>query len=229
MHQLILGLADDPAALQVGRHRGADIAIDGEVIETFGDTDGQLVTGTAAGYVTSETQDVLVTESAIVTKPVETREQVAVGYLADTGSGAGYVGIDSSDGTFLWDFLALQSSTQIERARIDVDALAERIDELDSAAIWQVGYDQPGAGGDRVGVRYHADAALRTSGVTQLGFEADFGPIGGVLRGTVAESGYVALYDHGPIETVAEWLRAEILPRAEVPDEDDGQQEVGDD
>lgn len=214
MQSLILGLAHDPEALTIGAHRGSSIAVEGDVIDTF-DQDGPLVEGTAAGYVDRTKEVPIVQEEAIFTEERTDREHVAVDFTADCG--AGYVGVDSSDGAFLWDWLGAQCGTLIERARIDVDALADRLRELDSA-VWQVGYSREGGDdeADEVGVRYHADADLADAREsTQLGFAADFPS--GYVKGTVASSGFVAAYEYGTTEQVAVWLREEILFRASLP------------
>lgn len=213
MHQLILGLAHDPTDLSVGRTREERVAIEGEVVDSFG-PEGPLVEGTAAGYATVTEQQVTVGDDAITSELAETERHVAVDYLADCG--AGYVGVSSSDGEWLWSYLGARAGTTIERAVVDVDGLASRLRDLDHADIWQAGWDR--YDGENVGVTYHRDATLEDRvGYTQVGFEADFGGVAGIVRGTVAQSGYVAIYEPALAEHAAAWIREEILPHAALP------------
>ena len=175
--------------------------------------------GTAAGTITVQDTDVMIADDAIFTEPVEKNTTVATEYLADFN--AGFVGIDSSDGEFLWDTLTAMSGVEILRAEFNLDKFAEEYERRDDASVWQIGYKHDE---ENVGVRYHEDAQLRTDGVTQLGFSYLWD--GRPVRGTVAASGYVAVYSSMNVEEFGRWLRDELLPYAALPEND--QQELTD-
>lgn len=223
MHRLILGLvAGEPG--EIARTRGA-VDLEADLLTNF---EGErLVEGKAVGTVTRERDQPYVADEAIYTEREELSERVLTEFVADLDSVTPYVAVDSGDGTFLWDWLELDWSVTIERAVLDVDAIADRLRDLDRAQVWQTGWNRND--GDEVGVAFHQDARLddHHGGLTQLGFAADFGTA--VIRGTLARSGYLAVFTDEPTEVVAAWVREEILPHAAFPDETQSTLEDGDD
>lgn len=214
MRRLILGLVEGEAG-DIERQRGS-VDIEGEVIQTF--NDGRLVDGKAVGTVTREVDDPIVAEDAIFTERVEQRERVLTEFLADLDADPAWVGVDSSDGDFLWTALGAQWRTNIVRAHIDVDAIARAVADRDGVSVWQEAHDR--ADGDRVGINYHDDAAVdpRTGGHTMLGFRGSWHGV--FVEGVVAESGYVANWSDALDEALATWVREAILPHATIPDEE---------
>ncbi|WP_134672641.1 hypothetical protein [Halorussus marinus] len=172
--------------------------------------------GTAAGTISAQDTDVIIADDAIFTEQVEANKTVATEYIADFD--AGFVGIDTSDGTFLWETLSAMAGVDIVRAEFNLDAFAEQYERRDDASVWQIGYKHDE---ENVGVRYHDDAQLRTDGVTQLGFQYLWD--GQPVRGTVAASGYAAVYSPMHVEEYGRWVRDELLPYAFLPE--DGQEE----
>ena len=213
MHRLILGLvAGEPGA--IARQRGA-VDLEADLLTSFeGDA---LIEGKAVGTVTRTPDVPVVGDEVIYTESEERTERVLTEFVADLDSLTPYVAVDGSDGSFLWDWLELEWGVTIERARLDVDGIADRLRDLERAQVWQTGWNRDD--GEQVGVAYHQDARLddHHGGLTQLGFAADFG--NAVIRGTLARSGYVAVFTDEPTEVVAAWVREEILPHAGFPDE----------
>lgn len=214
MHRLILGLVDgDPG--EIGRTRAA-VDIEADLLTNF---EGErLVEGTAVGTVTRTPDVPVVGENVIYTEREEQSERVLTEFVADLDSVTPYVAVDSSDGEFLWDWFELDWSVTIERAHLDVDGIADRLRDLDRAEVWQVGWRR--RGGESVGVNYHQDARLGSDlgGLTQLGFQAEWA--GGYFEGTLAESGYIAIFSDRTTEQVAAWVREEILPHAGFPEDE---------
>ena len=213
MHRFIIGVVDGTPG-EIGRTRGT-VDIEADLLTNF---EGErLIDGTAVGTVTREVDVPEVADEAIWTETEERSERVLTEFVADLDAETPYVAVDSSTGTFLWDWLELEWDVGIVRGVIDVDAVADRLRDLERASVWQTGWNRND--GDEVGVAYHGDARLddHHGGLTQLGFAADFG--NAVIRGTLARSGYLAVFTDETTEVVAAWVREEILPHTTVPED----------
>lgn len=222
MFRGIIGLLDGDPDGRIGRHRGA-VDVEAELVTSF--DNGRLVTGEAAGTVTTEPEVPVVGEEYITTEREVRREDVYTTFLADLETG--WVSVDSGDGEFLWRWLENELNVRIARPIIDVNAIAAEVEALDRADAWQV---QAGDE-DAITIAYHDDARLDATGeFGQLGFGAYWD--GTYLRGTLAQSGYLALFDGGEDETAAWFIAEKILPHAELPDEqqtlDDAAENGGD-
>jgi hypothetical protein len=229
MRATILGLArDEIADPQIESHlaNATYPAIDATAYERF---DGTTVyAGKAAATVTRERDAVYVNDDSIIVEPSEEEldETVVCEWTADLS--AGWVGVDTSDGDWLFETLASAKGTLIERAEIDVDGFAEYLSEYPTADAWNVTQtrrlDADGDAEEAV-IAYHDAAHLAdTSGsrdTTMLGFEYNWN--GGYTRGVVSESGYVALFDGGDSAgQYAAFINSEILPFASLPEEYQG-------
>ena len=216
MFRGIIGLIEGNPEGEIGRNRGANISIEGERITGLGDD--ELVTGAAAGSVSKERRVPLVGEDYITTEREERTEEVYTEFLADLSGG--WVTIDSSDGEFLWDFLALKHKVEIERAEIDLNALTDEVRSWESASVWQAQTDwgDVDAGSGGVTISYHNDASWPSDGeVGQLGFKGLWDGV--KLRGIVAQSGYVALFDDATDEIAGQFVADVLLPHCSIPDD----------
>ena len=218
MFRGIIGLVDGDPDGEIKTNRGRT-NIEGERIESFdGDS---LVTGSASGVVTRDRDVPVVGEDFITTEREKESQEVYVEFLADLPGG--WIAVDSSDGEFLWDFFALKHGVEIERAEIDVTALASEIRGWGDVEVWQSqtdwGYteDEFGAGG--VTIAYHSDADWPSGDrAGQLGFEGLWDGVH--VRGTVAASGYVALYDGDTDELAGQFVSEVLVPHCSIPDDD---------
>lgn len=218
----IIGLVDgEPKATEIESVVSRPFALDANATEYL---DGEVVYhGTATDTVERQGESVSITEEddgsvTIFSETEPVYDEVTVDFTADLG--AGFVSVSSSDGTFLWDAIGARAGVPIERAELDLDAFREAYERRDDASVWQVGW----SGEDTAGAEFHNAATLAGApahGLTQLGFNYKWD--GYPVRGTMAASGYVAVYA-GPTapEAFARWVRDEVLEFGEIPaDEQD--------
>jgi len=227
MRATILGLArDEIADPQIESHlaNATYPAIDATAYERFDGT--TIYAGDAAATVDIEQESVYVSDDDIITETEAATETAYCEWIADLS--AGWVGVNRSDGDWLFETLASAKGTLIERAEIDVDGFAEYLSEYPTADAWNVTQtrrlDADGDAEEAV-IAYHDAAHLAdTSGsrdTTMLGFEYNWN--GGYTRGVVSESGYVALFDGGDrAGHYAAFINSEILPFASLPEEYQG-------
>ncbi|MFC6825626.1 hypothetical protein [Halopelagius fulvigenes] len=221
MHACILGLTDGPAETTTidSRLDSGFPAIDAESTAYL---DGaEVYHGTCANTIDTQTTDVWVDdETGISTEKVDGLREVACDFYADLD--AGFVGVDSSDGEWLFDYLGARAGVWIDRAVLDLDAWASDLRDDDTAEAWHVGAsDKTDPDNPRISIDYHADAHLsQTDGreTSQLGFRYSWN--GTSVRGTAAASGYVAVFTTMATPTFAKWLREELLEYASLPDSD---------
>lgn len=217
MYRGVIGLLDGDPDGEIKNNRGRT-DIQGERIESF--DDGSLVTGSAAGYTTTERDVPEVHENLITTEREKEEREVYVEFLADLPGG--WITVDTSDGEFLWEFLGLKHNVGIERAEIDITALADEIREWDDAEAWQSQTDwgdpdEIGRDGG-VTISYHDDAGWPSGKkVGQLGFKGLWDGV--FVRGTVARSGYVALYDGDTDELAGQFISDVLLPYCSIPED----------
>ena len=219
MYRGVIGLVDGAPDGEIGRLREGDVAIEGERIENLDAGSGSLVTGSAAGPVTEERDVPEVYESTITTEREKERRETYVEFLADLQGG--WVTIDTSDGEFLWHTLELKHDVRIERAAIDCNALADDVREWEESRLWQTQTDwgDVDAGDGGTTIAYHSDASWPGDGIVgQLGFAGQWD--GTYVRGTVAASGYVALYDGDTDEVAGQFVTEVLLPHSYVPDDE---------
>ncbi|ELZ35402.1 hypothetical protein [Halorubrum tebenquichense] len=227
MRATILGLARDEIAdphIEGHVETATYPAIDATAFERL---DGTAVyAGSAAAKIDTEQEEIHVTDEAIHTETVQVREDVYCEWIADLTEG--WVGVNRSDGDWLFDTLGATKGTLIHRATIDVDGFAEYLSDYPNADAWNVTQTRTlDADGDaeESTIEYHDAAHLADTGgsgeTTMLGFEYFWND--SYTRGVVAESGYVALYDGGdnPGEYAA-FINSEILPFASLPEEYQG-------
>lgn len=234
MQRAIIGLVDGEPPLgetSIDRVRtGGSFAIEPEELTYL---DGEtLTTGRATGTIDTQQTEIHVLDDAIVTEELEGRERVLTEFYADLEAPKPFVTVDRGDGEFLWEQLGGKIGADIERARLDLDAWARDLEAEENASVWQVGWNRDyGEDDDEqgVGVQFHRDASLREhrseGGITQLGFQYRWD--GAYIRGTAAESGYVAVFSTLADPTWGRWLREEILPLAELHEEETEQDTLG--
>ncbi|OYR68147.1 hypothetical protein [Halorubrum ezzemoulense] len=229
MRATILGLARDnitDPTIESRIENATYPAIDATAYERL---DGTTVyAGDAAAKITRERDAIYVTETDIIVEPGEEEydETVVCEWIADLS--AGWVGVDTSDGDWLFDTLGATKGTLIERAEIDVDGFAEYLSDYPTSDAWNVTQSRrldPDGDAEESVIAYHDAAHLAdTSGsrdTTMLGFEYNWNE--GYTRGVVSESGYVALFDGGDRPgTYAAFINSEILPFASLPEEYQG-------
>lgn len=225
MHAAILSLLDgEPNTGELESHLNGEFpAID---VEGTTYLDGQtLYHGEAADRITEEKSVPVPTKKRIVSEPDEVSQRVRADWYADLEDG--WVGISSSDGEFVHEWILVKEGMVAEDAVINLDAWAERLIERDDASVWGISYSQSiGAGhdDDRAGAQYHNDASksdIPPTGVSALGFSYAWD--GRPVRGMVAKSGYVALYNISLPEVFAKWVADEILEYLEFDTGDEQQ------
>lgn len=217
MRRCIIGLFDgDPNGDELQIEGTSHLGIDAAGYDYL-DNAATIYWGEAASQIETDTEEITFTASNISRETIPRSKTVATNFFGDLD--AGFVTIDSSDGTFLWNHLALRHETDIRRAELDLDSWEDELASLSQSRCWQLGWDHPER--EDVGVAFHDGAEFGLNGrVTQLGFEYLWN--GSVVRGTAAQSGYVAVFDgvSRPSE-VGRWLRDEILPHAFIPEDDE--------
>jgi hypothetical protein len=229
MRATILALARDDIADPTVESRVENAtypAIDATAYERLDGT--TIYAGDAAAKVTRERDAIYVTEDDIIVESGEEEydETVVCEWIADLTEG--WVGVDTSDGDWLFEALGASKGTLIERAEIDVDGFAEYLSDYPNASAWNVTQTRsldPDDDAEEATIQYHDAAHLADTGgsraTTMLGFEYWFE--GEYVRGVVAESGYAALYDGGDgAGMYAAWINSEILPFASLPEEYQG-------
>jgi hypothetical protein len=219
MYRGIIGLVTGEPDGGISRHRGPSVAVEGERITSF--ADGQLVAGKAAGRHTTDREVPEVGESYITTVREEQSREVYTEFLADLPGG--WVTIDTADAEFLWHWLSVEHGVEIDRAEINVDALAAEIRDWERADVWQSQTNwgdtvAEGVGGG-VTIAYHDDASWPTDGRTgQLGFGGTWDGV--PMRGVVARSGYLALFTGGTDENAGRFITDVVLEHCSVPDDE---------
>jgi len=227
MRATILGLARDDVADPMidGRlEQSAYPAIQSTAYERLDGT--TIYAGEAAGTIDTERETIYVTEDGIITETEQGKEDVYCEWIADLREG--WVGVNRSDGDWLFNTLGAAKGTLIERAEINVDGFAEYLSDYPTADVWNVTQTRSlDADGDaeESTIKYHDAAHLADTGgsraTTMLGFEYNWKE--GYTRGVVSESGYVALYDGGDrAGTYAAFINSEILPFASLLEEYQG-------
>jgi len=227
MRATILGLArDDIADPSVESHleNATYPAIDATAYERLDGT--TIYAGDAAASIDTEHETIYVSEDAIATETEQAPEDVYCEWIADLD--AGWLGVNRSDGDWLFDTLGAAKGTLIERAKIDVDGFAEYLSDYPNADAWNVTQTRsldPESDAEESTIEYHDAAHLADTGdsrqTVMLGFEYFWND--SYTRGVVAESGYVALYDGGDMAgTYAAFINSEILPFASLPEERQG-------
>lgn len=236
MHDVIIGVIDnagvvtDPVLEDVytGRY-----ALSVEATEYL---DGEtMYFGTAAGYIETQTTHVTVLEEEediIIDEESETVDtQVTTDVYADPA--AGFVGVSTSDGEFLFEELELDRGWHIYRPRVDLDAFVRHVDRH-NGRVWGYATSSEDHEDDIAGdsnINWHASASIedarRVDDLVQVAFAYKYGS--GYVRGVVAESGYVAMYRDWPAEKFGRWLRDHVLPYAgiEAPSGGEEQQTLG--
>ncbi|GAA0539418.1 hypothetical protein ABNG02_15860 [Halorubrum ejinorense] len=227
MRATILGLARDEIAdptIEGHVEQSTYPAIDATAYERL---DGTTVyAGDAANKIDTEREDIYVTETGIVTETAEGREDVYCEWIADLTEG--WVGVNRSDGDWLFDTLGIAKGTIIHRAEIDVDGFAEYVSDYPKANAWNTTQTRSLDADDDAEestIKYHDAAHLADTGgsraTTMLGFEYWWD--GEYVRGVVSETGYVALFDGGDMAGMyAAFINSEILPFASLPEEFQG-------
>lgn len=227
MRAAILGLArDDIADPTIDGHleQSTYPAIDATAYERLDGT--TIYAGEAAGKIDTERETIYVTEDGIITETEQGKEDVYCEWIADLTEG--WVGVNRSDGDWLFDTLGATKGTLIERAEINVDGFAEYLSDYPNANAWNVTQTRsldPDDDAEEATIEYHDAAHLADTGgsraTTMLGFEYWWD--GEYVRGVVSESGYTALFDGGDAAgTYAAWINSEILPFASLPEEYQG-------
>lgn len=175
MYRGIIGLLDGEPEGEIQSNRGGT-DIEAELVGTF--DDGRLVSGKAVAGVERERERPVVGDGYITTEEETEIEKAYVEFLANFGDG--WVTLDTGDGEFLWNFLGAKHHVKIERAEIDLNALAGEIREWDRIDVWQsqVAWgdpdDEESSGG--VTIAYHSDAGWSDGDrMGQLGFDGTWG------------------------------------------------------
>ena len=223
MRATILGLTRDEIADPSIESRLENATYPAIAATAYEALDGSTIyAGDAAASVDREVQRVYVNEDGIITEPELDTETVACEWIADLE--AGWLGVNRSDGEWLFDAMQGAKGVIIERAVIDVDGFAAYLSDYPSASAWNVTRTRSldkDDDAEEATIQYHDAAHLsdtqKSGETTMLGFRYQKD---GYRRGVVSESGYVALFDGGDRpEQYAEFINSEILPFASLPEE----------
>lgn len=212
MHAALLyQLTGDPDRTAVDSRLGEGFpAIDATKTEYL---DGEVLWhGQAADRVDEERRVPVPTDDGIyMDTDFETRRVVTDWYL---DLGAGWAGIDASDGAFFLDRLPRTHGVVAENMELDLARWVHDFVQRDEAYCWGLSYSE-GEAEDSVaaGAGFHQDASIdqlrrRANDVAAVGFGYRWD---GRIRGVICESGYVALYTDFEPAQFARWLSDEVL------------------
>lgn len=213
MHAAILGRVDgDARDLPIETQIDSYPAIDVESTAYLDDR--RIFHGEAADRIEVEAENVYLGEHSIMTDQ-ETRTETAYGdWFADFD--AGWVGVESSDMDWLFDYLSINHGVEIREGHIDLDAFAEYLADHPTASAWQTGRKRSldeDDDAESVQIDYHDSARIeeaRRGDNVQLGFQYRWD--GSYVRGTITQSGYVAMYKDMPESTFGRWMADEVVP-----------------
>lgn len=217
MHAAILSkLTNEPDDTNLQSHLGNELpAVEVEATEYL---DGRTIHhGTLAGEVGTETDVPFVSDEGIYTEPGRKTWKITAQFYADLE--AGWAGVNTGDGEdLLGSYLAGEAGVMREDAVIRLDAWAEEFERKNDADTWGVSFSQDVESGfseDRAGAYYHseADVNMMPKGVSALGFSYRWD--GRLVRGMIAESGYVAVYKDWDVDMFARWVADEVEPYLE--------------
>jgi hypothetical protein len=216
MHaSLLYQLTGEPEHVTIDSQLGDGFpAIDAEQLSYL--DSHKLQHGIAADQVEKETRVPEVKEHKIATITDEVRRRVQTEYYLDLE--AGWAGIDSSDGEFFLEDVERKASVVAEELEIALDVWIEDFVTFDGAGVWGVNYsEEDGDMPVRAGSGFHQDASVD-------GLQRDAENISGVgfryqwddrwLKGSIFESGYVALFESCTPEFYGRWLSDHVLPYA---------------
>jgi hypothetical protein len=227
MRATILGLARDEIAdpsIESHIENATYPAIDATAYERL---DGTTVyAGDAAGKIDVEKEEIYVSDSSIITEPELVTGYSYCEWIADLE--AGWLGVNRSDGDWLFDTIGATKGTLIHRAEIDVDGFAAYLSDYPNASAWNTTQKRSLDADDDAEestIKYHDAANLADTGgsreTTMLGFGYFWNDY--YTRGVVSESGYVAVFDGADKPGVyAAFINSEILPFASLPEEYQG-------
>ncbi|CAL92445.1 hypothetical protein BJ1_gp23 [Halorubrum virus BJ1] len=227
MRATILGLARDEIAdpsIESHIENATYPAIDVTAYERL---DGTTVyAGDAAGRIDVEQEEIYISDSSIIVEPELVTDYSYCEWIADLTEG--WLGVNRSDGDWLFDTLGAVKGTLIHRAEIDIDGFASYLSDYPNASAWNTTQTRSLDADDDAEestIKYHDAANLAETGgsgqTTMLGFEYFWND--GYTRGVVSESGYVALFEGGDRPgTYAAFINSEILPFASLPEEYQG-------
>ena len=227
MRATILGLARDEISdptLESHLENASYPAIDTTAYERLDGT--TIYAGDAAGKIDVEADDIYVNGTEIISERIEKTKAVVCEWIADLTEG--WIGVNRSDGDWLFDTIGTTKGTIIHRAEIDVDEFASYLSDYPNSRAWNTtqtrSFDADGDA-EEATINYHDAAHLADTGgsreTTMLGFEYFWND--NYTRGVVSESGYVALFDGGDRPgTYAAFINSEILPFVSLPEEYQG-------
>ena len=245
MFRTVLALWPDGAgpAEGVSSRRSSTAALDVEGVQTTLDGRPEVVTGEAAYVGTDQEQIPLIHEDddgtieiGEQTRGITTFDQTE--WFAVPEANPGFVCFESSDVDYACDLLGFETDDIPQYAHYDLGAVADTL-EREGARFTHVGWSEgddedPGEAGmwypnpldtDDSQVEQITNRGLR-SDLAQLGFDVQTDRRH--LRGTIAESGYLALFDPDDLEAT-DWVGIMtdlFLPHAYVPADAGGGQQT---
>ena len=198
--------------------------------------DGHTVyDGTLAGYVPTEQPkfytDADTEHPSLHVETDEAEVPITTDVVADLE--AGWAGVDAGDGADLLETILLgQLSAIPERTELDLPAIAETLpdDAIVEGVVTSEDADEDDR--DAAAALWHDEAPKRhsipTQGLSQLSIRYRWD--GYPIHGTLAASGYVAIYSDITIEAFARWVTEVVWPNSVHEDGTvGGQTELGDD
>jgi len=213
-----LPLGDAEGAVESSHGSGASIQVDEELTYLDGST---VQHGHAATMKLVEYEGPDIREDGDIYDTEHTHEKwVGTEWFADLED-TGFMAVDSSDGEFAFNMAGRMAGCMIERAMINLEAFVDQLQQQDAVFEW-LGWSE----GDEAGVYYvdedDIDGRVRDRALSQLkthlGFRYRWD--GARVRGTISQSGYAEAWSLNQADIMARWLRDEVLPHAEIPDEE---------
>lgn len=220
------------------RTKTAALSIDG--VQTTLDSGGDVISGEAA-YVGAEDQTVPVieeTDDGAVEIDEESRSMASFHnceWFAVPKGAPGFAAFDASDVDYARNLLGFETNDIPEYAHYDLRSVVDVLEDHD-ARFTQVGWSEDDDEGE-AGMWYPSPVDNDSEGeqITNRGLRRNLSQVGfsvqtdhGYLRGTIAESGYLALYDPEDLD-VTDWvgiLRDLFLPHAYIPEDEAGVQQT---
>ena len=192
-----------------------------QIDEEFTYLDGASVLHGEAATLTSERYEgpaIDEDDGTIFESEHQYEKWVGTEWFADLEN-AGFMAVDSGDGEFAFWMARRQTGANIVKPYLKLDDWVSHLEDLNASFEW-LGWSDPNEAGvyypDSADVDSNVKRRAMTHRKSHIGF--DYNCDVGYVRGAAAASGYVEAYNLDSPETMTRWLRDEILPFAEVPE-----------
>lgn len=184
-----------------------------EIRQTIRRENIEVQVGRAATQELTEQEEVQIREGSVV---VSNRTKPNTKYTEFLLVPGEFIAVSNGGGAFAFDLIGSQESSQISRAKIDLQGLWEQSNKVSP---WKAGF-YAHQGNAETGVIYGEDVlkdddfgnGIDEAQLNQLGL--DYSPEDDAIKMTATESGYVEIYQPENYDEIdyAKYVRSEILP-----------------